>query len=77
MYQSSSVAAMELMFGAISPIQTECDSIQWHAQEFCSGGGGCSTDSVDRGQRAQGPGGGSPLVSGSAQFANEWNLYSY
>jgi hypothetical protein len=31
-----------------------------------------STNSVgDRGQREQGSGGGSPLVRGSAQFANE------
>jgi hypothetical protein len=38
-------------------------------QEFFSGG---STNSVeDRGQREQGSGGGSPLVRGSAQFANE------
>jgi hypothetical protein len=36
------------------------------------GGGGCSTNSVeDRGQREQGSGGGSPLVRGSTQFANE------
>jgi hypothetical protein len=34
---------------------------------FFSGG---STNSVDRGQREQGSGGGSPLVRGSAQFAN-------
>jgi hypothetical protein len=32
--------------------------------------GGGSTNSVDRGQREQGSGGGSPLVGGSAQFAN-------
>jgi hypothetical protein len=31
---------------------------------------GGSTNSVDRGQREQGSGGGSPLVRGSAQFAN-------
>jgi hypothetical protein len=36
------------------------------------GGAGVSTNSVeDRGQREQGSGGGSPLVRGSAQFANE------
>jgi hypothetical protein len=40
--------------------------------------GGCSTNSVEgKGQREQGSGGGSPLVRGSAQFANEWNPYSY
>jgi hypothetical protein len=32
--------------------------------------GAGSTNSVDRGQREQGSGGGSPLVRGSAQFAN-------
>jgi hypothetical protein len=33
---------------------------------------GVSTNSVEnRGQREQGSGGGSPLVRGSAQFANE------
>jgi hypothetical protein len=31
--------------------------------------GGISTNSVNRGQREQGSGGGSPLVRGSAQFA--------
>jgi hypothetical protein len=36
-----------------------------------------STNSVeDRGQRERGSGGGSPLVKGSTQFANELNLYS-
>jgi hypothetical protein len=40
-------------------------------------GGGGSTNSVeDRGQRERRSGGGSPLVRGSAQFANEWNPYS-
>jgi hypothetical protein len=39
-------------------------------QEFF--GGGCSTNSVeDSGQRERGSGGGSPLVRGSTQFANE------
>jgi hypothetical protein len=37
---------------------------------FFRGRGGGSTNSVDRGQREQGSGGGSPLVRGSAQFAN-------
>jgi hypothetical protein len=32
--------------------------------------GGVSKNSVDRGQREQGSGDGSPLVRGSAQFAN-------
>jgi hypothetical protein len=40
------------------------------------GGGGRSTNSVeDRGRRERGSGGGSPLVRGSAQFANERNPY--
>jgi hypothetical protein len=35
---------------------------------------GCPTNSVEyRGQRERGSGGGSPLVRGSTQFANEWN----
>jgi hypothetical protein len=49
--------------------------MQWRTQEFCSWGG--STNSVDTGQRERGSGGGSPLVRDSAQFANEWNPYSY
>jgi hypothetical protein len=52
---------------------------QWCAQEFFWGGvtpeiffGGNSTNSVeDRGQREWGSGGGSPLVRGYTQFANE------
>jgi hypothetical protein len=40
-------------------------------RKFFSGG---STNSVeDRGQREWGPGGSSPLVRGSSQFAYEWN----
>jgi hypothetical protein len=31
----------------------------------------------DRGQRERGSGGGSPVVRGSTQFANELNPYSY
>jgi hypothetical protein len=45
--------------------------MQWRTQEFCSGGEGCSTNSVeDRGQREQGSGGGSPLVRGSGGSCN-------
>jgi hypothetical protein len=45
---------------------------QWFTLEFSSGEGGGSTNSVeDRGRRERGSGGGSPLVRGSAQFANE------
>jgi hypothetical protein len=54
---------------------------QWRTQEFFRGGGGVtlgiffdegSTNSVeDRGQRERGSGGGSPLVKGSTQYANE------
>jgi hypothetical protein len=40
-------------------------------------GGGSSTNSVeDRGEIERGSGGGSPLVRGSTQFANELNPYS-
>jgi hypothetical protein len=38
--------------------------------EIFFGEGGGSTNSGDRGQREQGSGGGSPLVRGSAKFAN-------
>jgi hypothetical protein len=39
---------------------------------FGGGAGGCSTNSVDDGgQRERGSGGGSPLVRGSGQLANE------
>ena len=44
---------------------------QWRTQEFFSGGGGCSTNSVeDRGQREWGSGGGSLLVRGSGGSCN-------
>jgi hypothetical protein len=47
---------------------------QWRTQEFIWGG---STNSVeDRWQTEWESGGGSPLVRGSTQFANEWNLDS-
>jgi hypothetical protein len=40
--------------------------------------GGGSTNSVgDKGQRERRSGGGSPLVRGSAQFANDWNTLSF
>jgi hypothetical protein len=60
---------------------------QWRTQEFFKGVGwgggyarnffgGSSTNSVeDRWQRERGSGGGSPLVMGSTQFANELNPY--
>jgi len=41
---------------------------QWLTQEFCSGRGGDSTNSVE--DRGQGSGGGSPLVRGSAGSCN-------
>jgi len=45
---------------------------QWHIQEFCSVGGGVSTNSVeDRGQTERGSGGSSLLVRGSG---GSWNL---
>jgi hypothetical protein len=44
---------------------------------FFLGGRGGSTNSVeDRGQKEQESEGGSPLVMGSTQFANELNPYS-
>ena len=44
---------------------------QWRTQEFCSGGGDGSTNSVEnRGQRERGSGGGSPLVRGSGGSCN-------
>jgi hypothetical protein len=45
--------------------------MQWRTQEFGLGGGGSTNSVEDRGQRKRGSGGGSPLVRGSAQFANE------
>jgi hypothetical protein len=41
------------------------------------GEGGSTNPVEDRGQGKQGSGGGSPLVRGSAQLANEGNPYSY
>jgi hypothetical protein len=46
--------------------------MQWHTQEFFSGG---EVQQIQLRTERMGSGGGSPLVSGSAQFANEWNLY--
>jgi len=43
-------------------------SNQWRTQEFCSWGGGGSTNSVE--DRGQGSGGGSPLVRGSEGSCN-------
>jgi len=44
---------------------------QWRTQEFCSEGGGGSTNSVeDRGQIERVSGGGSPLVRGSGASCN-------
>jgi len=44
---------------------------QWRTQEFCSGGGGVSTNSVeDRGKRERVSGAGSPLVRGSGGSCN-------
>ena len=46
-------------------------STQWRTQEFFSGGGGGSTNSVeDRGERERGSGGGSPLVRVSGGSCN-------
>jgi len=42
---------------------------QWRTQEFCSGGGGGSTNSVEDRENAD-QGGGSPLVSDSGGSCN-------
>jgi hypothetical protein len=47
---------------------------QWGIQELFRGFPPNSVE--DRGQREEGSGGGSPLVRGSAQFANKLNPYS-
>jgi hypothetical protein len=44
---------------------------QWHTQDFFWRGEGSTNSTEDRGQREQRSGGGSPLVRGSNQFANE------
>jgi hypothetical protein len=46
-------------------------------QEFVRGGGGSTNSVEDRGKRERRSGGGSPLVRGTTQFANERNPYSY
>ena len=44
---------------------------QWRTRDFCSEGGGCSTNSVeDRGQTEQGSGGGSLLMRSSGGSCN-------
>ena len=61
--------AMQL-FGKSADCDANC-CIQWRTQEFCSGWGGGSTNSVeDRGQRERGSGGGSPLFRGSGGSCN-------
>jgi hypothetical protein len=40
-------------------------------------GWGSTNSFEDRGQKERGSGGGSPPVRGLAQFANEWDPYSY
>jgi hypothetical protein len=47
-------------------LRKNSDLCQWRTQKFFSP----PQNSVDRGQREQGSGGGSPLVRGSAQFEN-------
>jgi len=60
----------------------ECgtDLTKWRTQEFCSGGGGGSTNSVeDRIQRERESGGGSPLVRcswGSCYLVKEISLHT-
>jgi hypothetical protein len=52
-------------------ITAEANSLQWRIQEYFSGRGGSTNLVEDRGQRKWGSRGGSPLVRGSTQFANE------
>jgi hypothetical protein len=44
---------------------------QWRTQDFFFGGAGSTNSVEDRGQREWGSGGGSHLVRGTTQFANE------
>jgi hypothetical protein len=44
---------------------------QWRNQNFFRGEGGSTYSVEETGQRKRESGGGSPLVRGSAQFANE------
>jgi hypothetical protein len=44
---------------------------------FFGGGGGVQQIKVTEGRENRERGGGSPLVRGSAKFANGWNPYSY
>jgi hypothetical protein len=64
----------------LSLLSLLCVSIihnQWCTQDFFLCGGGSTNLVEDRGQIEWGSGGGSPLVRGSAKFANGWNPYSY
>jgi hypothetical protein len=51
-------------------LKERCDN-QWRTQEILRGGRGSTNPVEDRGQIERGSGGGSPLVRGSAEFANE------
>jgi hypothetical protein len=62
--------------GNIPNNQSRTTTNQWRTQDFFGKGGGSTNSVEDRGQRERGSGGGSPLVRGSTQFANERNPYS-
>jgi hypothetical protein len=55
-------------------VSTSCSGIP---RNFFPGWGGSTNSVEDTGQKEWGSGGSSPLVRGSAQFANEWNPDSY
>jgi hypothetical protein len=69
-------------------VYTDCPKVGLNNRTVCTvayqgilflgeGGGGSTKPVEDSGQTERGSGGGSPIVRGSAQFANEWNPYSY
>ena len=60
-----------MYWSAVHHNTTNQPTNQWRTEEFFSGGGVVSTNSVeDRGQRERGSGGGSPLVRGSGSCCN-------
>jgi hypothetical protein len=66
------------LIGRMTEIRSRQQPVRAVAYPGILFGAGGSTKSVeDKGQRERESGGGSTLVRGSAQFANEWNPYSY
>jgi hypothetical protein len=62
-----------------STLAGDIHSSQWRTQEFrsCGRGGVQQIQLRTEGRENGDPGAAAPLVKGSAQFANEWNLYFY